>query len=181
VKIRFVLFLYFIAMHVVFSQDEEILVVKDSVAQIDMYEAALRPSKAGFYSAILPGLGQYYNKTYWKIPVVYAALGTSAYFQIWNNKRYHEYRDIFKAKKINASVSELSLETLERAQKYHRKKRDLFMMITVGTYVLQAVWASVDAHLEYHNTNKELSLTPIIIQEPLSQKSGIGAGLTFNF
>jgi len=46
----------------------------------------LRPSKAAFYSAILPGLGQAYNKKYWKIPIVYGAIGTSMYFYIDNTK-----------------------------------------------------------------------------------------------
>jgi hypothetical protein len=48
---------------------------------------SLAPSKAAFYSAIVPGLGQAYNKKYWKIPIVYGAIGTSVYAYIWNNKK----------------------------------------------------------------------------------------------
>ena len=63
-------------------------VVKDSINP-------LAPAKAAFYSAILPGLGQAYNKRYWKIPIVYAALGAGVYFIIDNNKKYNDYRDIY--------------------------------------------------------------------------------------
>jgi hypothetical protein len=70
------------------------LVVKDTskLQEID----PLTPAKAAFYSAILPGLGQAYNKKYWKIPLVYGAIGTSLYFYIDNNKKYHDYRDEYK-------------------------------------------------------------------------------------
>jgi hypothetical protein len=56
----------------------------------------LAPSKAAFYSAVLPGLGQIYNKKYWKVPLVYGALGTTIYFYISNNNKYHAYRDAYK-------------------------------------------------------------------------------------
>ena len=49
-------------------------------------EKILAPSKAAFFSAILPGLGQAYNKKYWKIPIVYGAIGTGIYFHNENNK-----------------------------------------------------------------------------------------------
>ena len=50
----------------------------------------LRPAKAAFYSAVLPGLGQAYNKKYWKIPIVYGAIGTGLYFYLDNNKLYKQ-------------------------------------------------------------------------------------------
>ena len=56
----------------------------------------LRPAKAAFYSAVLPGLGQAYNKKYWKIPIVYAAIGTGLYFYLDNNKLYKQYRNAYK-------------------------------------------------------------------------------------
>jgi hypothetical protein len=61
------------------------------VDEIDM----LAPSKAAFYSAILPGLGQAYNKKYWKIPLVYGAMGTSIYFYFDNNKNYRRRICVF--------------------------------------------------------------------------------------
>ena len=51
------------------------------------------PAKAAFYSAVLPGLGQAYNKKYWKIPIVYLGLGIGIYYYTWNQWKYHNYRD----------------------------------------------------------------------------------------
>lgn len=48
----------------------------------------LSPSKAAFYSALVPGLGQVYNKRYWKVPIVYGAIGSGIYFYDWNKKEY---------------------------------------------------------------------------------------------
>ena len=56
----------------------------------------LSPARAAFYSAVLPGLGQAYNKKYWKIPIVYAGLGVGLYFYIDNNKEYNRYREAYK-------------------------------------------------------------------------------------
>ena len=56
----------------------------------------LSPSKAAFYSAVVPGLGQIYNKKYWKLPIVYGGLAAGIFFYSWNNKKYHEYRDEYK-------------------------------------------------------------------------------------
>ena len=54
------------------------------------------PRKATLRSAIIPGWGQAYNHEWWKIPIVYGAIGTSLYFYIDNNKKYHNYRDAYK-------------------------------------------------------------------------------------
>lgn len=56
----------------------------------------LAPAKAAFYSAVLPGLGQAYNKKYWKIPFVYAAIGTSIYVYNFNDTAYNRYRTAYK-------------------------------------------------------------------------------------
>jgi hypothetical protein len=59
-------------------------VSKDTVKSQEINPLA--PAKAAFYSAVLPGLGQAYNKKYWKIPIVYGAMGTSLYYYTWNNE-----------------------------------------------------------------------------------------------
>ncbi|HHB51878.1 MAG TPA: hypothetical protein ENK75_02355 [Saprospiraceae bacterium] len=166
----------------VFAQDKGALSVKDSTATNEIYLAALQPSKAAFYSAILPGLGQAYNKKYWKIPLVYGSFAATTYYFIYNNDKYQEYRSIFKEKKIDEnSHPEYSLEVLQRAQKYHKKNRDLSMLVTLGVYVLQIVEASVDAHLQYHNTDNTLSIAPILFRDPINGKTVLSAGLTYNF
>ena len=59
----------------------------------------LAPSKAAFYSAILPGLGQIYNKRYWKVPIVYAVIGLGVYAYMYNDDLYDRFRTAFKRRK----------------------------------------------------------------------------------
>jgi hypothetical protein len=67
-----------------------ILVAKDSIKKD--YINPLAPAKAAFYSAILPGLGQAYNKKYWKIPLVYGGIGAGIYYFSLNSTKYQKYR-----------------------------------------------------------------------------------------
>ena len=64
---------------------ENTLIVKDSIKKVEINPLA--PAKAAFYSAVIPGLGQVYNKKYWKIPLVYAGLGAGIYYYTWNQKK----------------------------------------------------------------------------------------------
>lgn len=158
---------------------------QDSLANTSLETIALKPIKVSFYSAILPGLGQAYNKKYWKIPVVYAALGTSTYYYIYNNNRFKEYRTAFKLHKLGqgelSQYPTLSLDVLQQAQEYHKKDRDLSMMVSVGLYFLQIIEASVDAHLQYHNIDNKLGFSPTLIQEPISGNTGLAVNVTFRF
>jgi hypothetical protein len=164
----------------VFSQDNKQNKVKDSINLAKEYEISLKPTKAGFYSAILPGLGQGYNKKYWKIPFVYGALATSTYLYIYNDQKFNDYRDDYKKKKAGDENIELSLDVLKRAQEYHKKKRDGNMLLIIGVYVLQIVEASVDAHLQYHNIDDQLSFSPKLINSN-NGKIQIVASLNFKF
>jgi len=172
-----------------FSQVEEIIKSKDSIIVLDQEINPLAPSTAAFYSAILPGLGQAYNKKYWKIPVVYAALGTSTFFYIDNNKKYNQFRDAFQLMEsgkphefdgIDGNTF-LSRDALVRAQTRYKEDRDLSLLITAAIYVLQIVEASVNAHLSSINTNDDLTFNPQIIIDPITNKTIGGMVLTYNF
>jgi len=163
-----------------YAQEEYTNIQKDSIHTIN-YEIALKPTRVAFYSAILPGLGQAYNKKYWKLPLVYGALGTSTYFVVRNNKKYHEYRDDYKKKKLGDESIELPLDVLQKAQEYHKKKRDGNMLLVLATYILQIVEASVDAHLQYHNIDEKLSFSPTIIQDPFQGNTQLMARFSFKF
>ncbi len=139
------------------------------------YFNPLSPAKAAFYSAILPGLGQMYNKKYWKAPVVWGAMGTSIYFYLDNNKEYNRYRTAFKLREAGlkdefTTIEEdgsttllISRNGLISAQKTLKSNRDLSLLTTLVFYVLQIVEASVNAHLLQFNTNDNLSFSPTII------------------
>ena len=85
----------------------------------------LSPSKAAFYSAIFPGMGQIYNRKYWKAPIVWGALAIPTYYYQLNNSEYKRYRRAYKLRKnglqdeftLDDGSTPVSLETLETAQK----------------------------------------------------------------
>ena len=131
----------------------------------------LRPAKAAFFSAIIPGLGQAYNKKYWNVPIVYAAIGTGLYFYIDNNNIYKRYRNAYKRRLAGFTDDEfygdgeipfLSNEALIRAQRTLRRNKELSMLVTVGLYVLNIIEANVNAHLLQFNMDKDLTLKPFI-------------------
>ena len=66
----------------------------------------LAPSKAAFYSAVFPGLGQIYNRRYWKLPIVYGAIGTGVYAYIYNDDLYNRFRDAFKRRRAGFTDDE---------------------------------------------------------------------------
>jgi len=123
--------------------------------------------KASIYSAVLPGLGQVYNRKYWKVPIVYAGLGGLAYGVKFNGDKYHLYKDKFKYM-LDNQLDEWEGITLKEAEfykNYHRRYRDLFTIITAGYYIIQIVDASVDANLIDYDISEDLSLLidPVLI------------------
>ena len=155
----------------------------------------LSPAKAAFYSAVLPGLGQAYNKKYWKIPIVYGALGTGIYFFINNNKEYNRYRDAYKSRLAGFKNDEFYLDFegnqltnpritddgLLRAQKFYRQNKELSLLITAGIYALNIIDANVDAHLMQYNIDENLSLAPHYRLNEIDRTSNVGLTLNFNF
>ncbi len=143
------------------------------------------PTKAGLYSAVLPGLGQYYNKKYWKIPIVWGAIGTGVGITIWNDKRYKRYRNAFIAE-LNgqphefSDISGITAEALGRTQDRAKRQRDYAIAITGLVYVLNIVDAVVDAHLYEGRHDPDLALQPTIIYDEFS-KQNTKAGLSLNF
>lgn len=132
----------------------------------------LAPSRAAFYSAIVPGMGQVFNKKYWKVPLVYAAIGVPLYFSIDNHKKYTEYRDEYK-KRLRGIVNtddpifgRLDNDRIIEGQRFYQKNRDLSIIIVAGFYVLSIIDANVDAHLMQFNVNDNLSIQPAFELNP---------------
>jgi len=131
-----------------YGQDKKNKKVKDTLIvenapKIQEPINPLSPAKAAFYSAVLPGLGQAYNKKYWKIPIVYGALGTGIYFYISNNKEYNRYRDAYKSRLAGFEDDEfygrITLDGLQRAQKFYRKNKEVSLLVTIGIYALNII------------------------------------------
>ena len=140
------------------------------------------PKKAGLYSAILPGAGQVYTKQYWKIPIIYAGLITSAYYIKKNNDSYQLYKNTY-LNRLNGSNSDefygqYSNADLEILSNHYRRNREISILCFFGAYILNIVDASVSAHLFDYDVSNDLSLhiQPIYF----SKENATGLSLSFN-
>ncbi|MCW5515814.1 DUF5683 domain-containing protein [Muriicola sp. Z0-33] len=153
----------------------------------------LAPSKAAFYSALFPGLGQIYNKRYWKVPIVYAAIGTGIYAYVYNDDLYDRFRTAFKRRRvgfmddefldINGTGIDLSDQALQDGQERYQRDRDLALLITIALYALNIVDANVDAHLKQFNVDDDLAFhfQPYLEYHPITSDPNYGLALTIKF
>ena len=160
-----------------YFEEQSVVLVKDH-----------SPRKATLYSAVLPGLGQAYNKKYWKIPVIYAGFATMGYFVYFNTTQYNVYKQAlidFKdlsaetnsyldlvGSSLNPETFDISLGSplysredaewfqtqLENNMNYYRRYRDLSVLLTGLWYVLNVIDATVDAHLFYYSISDDISM-----------------------
>lgn len=149
-------------------------------------EDPLRPAKAAFYSAVLPGLGQIYNKRYWKVPIVYGAIGLSIYSYDSNQKNYLRYRDAYKRRNAGYNDDEFqgliaSTDRLIDGQDFYKRNRDRSMLFILGFYFLNILDANIDAHLKQYNVNSDLSFRPYFDVAPTDATpiAGMRVALTF--
>jgi hypothetical protein len=126
------------------------------------------PKLATIYSAVLPGLGQAYNRKYWKIPIIYAALGISGYYIKLNKDSMRGRQEAltlmldndtntFPAGKL-AHYGNKSTDQLRAERNRYRTLRDYSIIFCAGFYILNIVDAAVDAHFYKFNIDKPLSM-----------------------
>ena len=135
------------------------------------------PRKATIYSAVFPGLGQIYNRKYWKVPLVYGGFATLGYFINFNNEVYTTYKKAYSdiidddpytnshlsLKNVSSyflKPENLSLftERLRRAKDSSRRNRDLVVIGTVVFYAVNIIDASVDAHFFNFDISDDLTI-----------------------
>ncbi|MDC6406953.1 MULTISPECIES: DUF5683 domain-containing protein [Maribacter] len=152
----------------------------------------LAPSKAAFYSAVLPGLGQIYNKRYWKVPLVWGAIGGSVYAYTWNNDNYKRFRTAFKRRQAGFTDDEFNGEgvfpflddgDLENQQERFQRDRDLWLVLSIVAYSLNIIDANVDAHLKQFNIDNNLALDfePYLDLNAVTNNPTYGMALTIKF
>jgi hypothetical protein len=165
----------------------DIIVAQDSASRV--YDAN-RPAKAAFYSAVIPGLGQVYNKKYWKVPLALAAVGIPIYVYTVNDKEYNRIRDAFRIRLAGGTNDEFSnpdgtpsitTEGLERAQKASQRNKELSILITAALYVLQIIDANVDGHLSQFSVDRNLTFLPYMDYNTLAIGNTYGFNLSYNF
>lgn len=186
-KLFFIITLLFCSVHLCFSQNSnEGDLSIDSKAFLEDTESfnPLSPAKAAFYSAVIPGLGQAYNKRYWKIPVVYGALAIPLYYYSINHSSYKRYRRAFKlrqAGKPDEFLNRIDIQGLENAQQVLRRNRDTSLLLFIGLYALQVLEASIDAHLLQFNISDKITFDPTLMKNSSTNKNVVGLSLNFNF
>lgn len=122
------------------------------------------PKKATIYSAVLPGLGQAYNKKYWKIPIVYGAIGGCVTAAVINHREFNSMRSELRFRETNSgSFQKAEFMSFDDSQllefsDYHRRWRDNMIIISALAYTLNIIDANVDAHLFNFNVDKNLSM-----------------------
>jgi len=147
------------------------------------------PRKAAWMSAALPGLGQVYNKKYWKLPVIYAGFVGLGYSFQYNQGKYVKYRDAYKfridedSSTIDDYIGIYSDDNLSALYQYYHRYRDLTVIAGAALYLLQIVDASVDAHMFTFNVSDDLSLNlhPTLIHIAGLNENRTGLGLTIKF
>lgn len=159
------------------------------------------PTRAVWMSALFPGLGQLYNRRYWKLPIVVGAYLGLGYATSWNNgmlddysRAYRDimdndpttnsYMDFFPPTVTEDSLDKTWLTSLLQSRKnFYRRNRDLCIISMVGVYLLAMVDAYVDASLSHFDVSPDLSMdvSPAVIIEGRGQRPAFGLQWAFNF
>ena len=150
IKISFVFLVFTLTCYSQTEQDTTLSVQSEDpgfVMEKSPWGAVLR-------SAVLPGFGQFYNESYWKIPVVWGFIGYFGYVWNDNNDSYKRYRDLYVE-------SDFGNPDYKRLRDFYKDQRDEFAIYIVLTYFLQLVDAYVDAHLfDFSVTPDPVTKTP---------------------
>jgi hypothetical protein len=165
-------------------ETDSVGVVRDTVL-LESYAARYDPRKAIMYAAIVPGLGQIYNKKYWKLPLVYGGFIGFGYGVSFYQKGYTKYKaELFDILDTGAPISDSGYteDQLRNIVDKYRRERDFMMILMAGMYLLQLVDAHVDAHLKEFdlNPNLHVRLQPVWETDMLTGRS-VGLSLKFRF
>ena len=210
------------AQTVEFSGNDSISTLEDFAWQADMISVDTLTSvemqhiqdkfkpdskKATLYAAFFPGMGQIYNKKYWKLPLVYGSFIGCAYAINWNGSQHSGYRQAYidfidensesnswldyrhgvylrvDPENWSAEMKRSFATTLKTVRDFHRRNRDLSYIVTVGVYALWIIDAYVDAQLFDFDISPDLSmrLGPVLLNSTASNARSVGVQLSLTF
>lgn len=140
------------------------------------------PTRAAIYSAVVPGLGQVYNRKYWKVPIVFAGLGVSYYFIDRNRSQFHRYKDAYIAivdgdpGTVDEFNGQYSASAVLDVANTYRRWRDISYICAGLVYILNVMDAAVDAYFVHFDVSDDLSLSfgPAV---DLAAQGALGIGL----
>lgn len=170
------------------ATESDTVFLKSDTATLASYASRYDPRKAILFAAILPGLGQVYNKKYWKLPLVYGGFVGLGYGIQFYQKGYTEFRsglfDLLESGKptVNVQGYAFAEPDLRRLVDRYRRERDFFIILSAGMYLLQMVDAHIDAHLKEFdlNPNLQVSIQPTMNSDMLTGRT-TGLSLILKF
>ena len=163
------------------------------------------PHRASMYAAVIPGLGQIYNKKYWKIPILFGGIGGVAYAVSFNSERYSYYRGAYRDFIIKDPANKSYLKIIEgtfiteehiykeyqqwfrdylnSSKKRFKRYRDISYASVVAVYLISIIDASIDAHFYYFDISDDLSFSiqPAYIHVNGDFGGTLGLSFKFNF
>lgn len=160
------------------AQQDSVALKQDSLTQSKAahkknYSEARR---ASIMSACLPGLGQIYNRKYWKVPIIYAGLGGLGYMFVFNHNEYNYFRQnlIREADDDPTTINttRYDVDQLQTQKITYRKRRDIAAVGIALLYILNIIDANVDAHLKTFDVSDDLSISV----DPWHDSYNIGFG-----
>lgn len=154
------------------AEKDSTALVKKPLNKYDSATKAHSPRTAALRSAILPGLGQIYNKKYWKLPIIYGGLGVCAGVFFYNLSQYRDTRFAYHVKynmrvnhtdsalfsQIEPRLKPLSESSLDFYRGQYRRDIDYSVLVFIILWGLNVVDAAVDAHLKPFDVSPDLSL-----------------------
>jgi hypothetical protein len=182
-----------------FGQEKEVLKSADSINTVTtVFDTSAdgtkksktrvyNPGKAAMRSALIPGWGQVYNRKYWKVPIIYAALGITAGVFFYNLETYQDTRDAYTIRytndtanfyKIPDYLQPISTESLRYYRDSYRQAMDYSILFFLLFWGLNVVDAAVDAHLKGFDVSPDLSMRFKPYLNPASGTTGMS--LVFN-
>ena len=192
---------------IVLQTMEDVYAVGDTVVRSDT--AAFwhpNPTRATWLAVIVPGLGQIYNQSYWKLPIVYGAFMGCAYAISWNGGMYEDYKNAYRDILLDETLSDdptrsynailppgYTIEsmggrsqytaTLNSRQNRYRRYRDISIAATVAVYVLTIIDAYVDAQLfDFEvSPNPSLNVEPQLYYNPAERQKSAEVKLAISF
>jgi hypothetical protein len=194
--VRLAILMIFLTSSATMAQDSLTVIPGDTLIAdspdtvlLKSYAARYDPRKALMYAAVLPGLGQIYNKKYWKLPLVYGGFVAIGYYINFWQDNYIEYKgqlfynlDHGIGENESNGPMQYTTAALRTIVDKSRRNRDFWVIMIGAMYILQIVDAHVDAHLKEFDLNPTLkvSVRPSVSQdELLGQQNSLSVVLKF--
>jgi hypothetical protein len=174
----------------VVTESDSLIVESQDTVLLKSYATRYNPRKALLFAAVLPGLGQIYNKKYWKLPLVYGGFFGTTYAMLFYNDLYRDYkRELFtNLEQGLVDDSDIRSGDVYTTKNYRvavdraKRSRDFWLIMMGAMYLLQMVDAHVDAHLKEFDLNPQLrvSIEPMMEQNMmLGKQSGFSLVIRF--